>query len=195
MTEKDFDKKYFERFYFCRETRVAEPCHYSRLARFLVAYLDYINARFETVLDAGCGTGWLHGSLLAEMPTLVVEAFDISAYLCRKYGWSCSSILDYENKKQFDLVICNDVLQYLNDADACEALERLANWSSSALYFSVLTIEDWEMNCDQKLTDGNVYLRSADWYREKLKLRFDNLGGGLYLRSDSSLVLYELERL
>ena len=56
-------------------------------------------------------------------------------------------------------------------------------------------IEDWEMNCDQKLTDGNVYLRSADWYREKLKLRFDNLGGGLYLRSDSDLGLYELERL
>ena len=195
MTEDNFDEKYFEKFYFRKETRVAERCHYDRLARFLLSYLDFIDAKPANVLDAGCGTGWLHRALLAEIPTLVIEVFDASAYLSRKYGWKCASILDYENRGEFDLVICNDVLQYLNDTDASTALERLSSWTSSSLYFSVLTTEDWKTNCDQNLTDGDVYLRSADWYKDKLGAKFKNLGGGLYVRTDSDLVVYELESL
>ena len=195
MVESDFDKNYFERFYFCEETRVAERCHYDRSARFLISYLDFINARPETVLDAGCGTGWIHRGLLAEIPTLTIKAFDVSTYVSSKYGWDNASILDYQNRDKFDLVICNDVLQYLNDTDAGVALERLASWTCSVLYFSVLTTEDWERNCDRKLTDGSVYLRPANWYRKKLRTRFRNLGGGLYVRADCELVIYELESL
>ena len=85
---------------------------------------------------------------------------------------------------QYDLVICYDVLQYLNAAETRRALANLARVSRGLLYFGVLTREDWEENCDQSRTDPAVSLRGGAWYRRELSKQFRHLGAGFWLRRD-----------
>jgi hypothetical protein len=56
-----------------------------------------------------------------------------------------------------------------------------------------LTGRDWRENADQTRTDREVTLRSADWYRSRLKRNFRQVGAGLWLRKGSLLVTWELE--
>lgn len=193
MTASQFDEAYFRRYYHDPRTRVADPAYFDRLARFIGAYLALLDCEVREVLDAGCGAGLLHRGLRAAFPGADIEAFDVSAYACEQHGWVRSSIEDYESSRRFDLVICNDVLQYLKRPNAERALDRLGELTRSALYFGVLTREDWEHNCDQSLTDADAYLRSGRWYHRRLTREFHALGGGLYLRRDSGVSLFELE--
>jgi hypothetical protein len=59
----------------------------------------------------------------------------------------------------------------------------------------VLTVEDWERNCDRSVTDGRCYLRPAAWYAERLHSRFTNCGGGLYLSRHYEHYVYALDRI
>ena len=104
-------------------------------------------------------------------------------------------MVDFKARAGFDLVICTDVLQYLPNADASAAIDNLAKLCRSAMYFNLLTREDWEENCDRERTNGDVYLRSSDWYRRRLRRHFVQVGGGLFVSPRSPTVLWELEKL
>jgi hypothetical protein len=95
---------------------------------------------------------------------------------------------------QSDLVVCYDVLQYLDDRDAARALLNLHRLTRAALYVSALTREDWRENCDRQRSDGNVHLRSGQWYRRRLKRNFNHLGCGVWLRKDLTALQWDLER-
>ncbi len=194
MQERDFDAQYYRRFYLDRETRVAEPEFYDRLAAFMAGYAGLLGLRVRSILDLGCGIGSLRKPLLRRFPRATYLGVETSAYACEKFGWELASIVDYRSDP-VDLVICHDVLQYLPKGDAKSALARFAELTRGALYFSVLTTEDWEENCDQSRTDADVYLRSAQWYRRRLQPFFRNLGGGMYLSRDNETALYALEHL
>jgi len=72
----------------------------------------------------------------------------------------------------FDLTICYDVLQYLDDRTAARAIVNLGKLTRGVLYLSALTARDWRDNCDRTRTDRNVHLRSADWYGRRLRRYF-----------------------
>ena len=91
-------------------------------------------------------------------------------------------------------MICYDVLQYLDDRDAARAIANLAKLTRAAIYVSALTREDWRENCDRSLTDGSVHLRPGDWYRRRLRRRFNYLGFGVWLRKDVTAILWDMER-
>ena len=120
---------------------------------------------------------------------------ETSNFLCARYGWIRGSVIDFKARAPFDLVICNDVLQYLSGQDATAAIDNLAKLTRGALYFNTLTREDWEENCDQSTTHGNVYIRSADWYRRRLRRHFINVGGCLFVIRKSPAVVWELGKL
>ncbi len=86
------------------------------------------------------------------------------------------------------------MLQYLDDADAERAIDNLAHLADGALYFAALTRGDWEQNCDRARTDARGYLRTAGWYRKRLRPHFVNAGGGLFVHKKAPLVTFELER-
>ena len=142
-----------------RKPALQTRAYFDRLARFLGAYLAFLDCRIKHILDAGCGPGFLHRGLRRAFPGAHIDAIDISEYVCSKFGWQCSSIEDYDAKRRYDLVICHDVMQYLDRPRAMRALEKLGKLTRGALYFSVLTREDWDSNCDQGLTDGATYRR------------------------------------
>ena len=190
-----FDETYYQRFYKDRRTRVADRKSCERLAGFVFAYLDYLQLPVERVLDLGCGTGLWRREVLQRYPDALYVGVEKSAYACRKYGWEQGSVVDYRAREDFDLVICQGVLQYLEDDEAEAALENLPRLAKSTLNLEVLTAEDWTRNCNQEKTDGQVHLRSVTWYRKRLRRRFRNCGGGLFVAKGSPAVLYELERL
>ena len=188
-----FDANYYRRYYQDRRTRVADPEYYRRLARFIASYSALLDISIVRIADLGCGTGALQNPLLAEFKRASYVGVEQSAYACQKFGWKQSCASEFTAELGFDLVVCHDVMQYLDDKRAAKALTNFRLLTDKLVYFSVLTEEDWRRNVDQDLTDGEVYLRPANWYRRRLKPSFTNLGGGLYLAAGNDAVVYALE--
>lgn len=190
----NFDAAYYERFYRDPRTRVAEPSDIEIQARFLCGYLDHLGINVRWILDLGCGLGQLRDPLIARFPGARYTGVEVSEYLCAEYDWVHDSVATYRARRRFDLVICQDVLQYLDDTEAEQALENLARHCRGALFFGALTREDWEENCDQARTDRNGYLREGVWYRRRLAPAFVCAGGGVFVARRAGIVMFELDR-
>ncbi|MBX3703655.1 MAG: class I SAM-dependent methyltransferase [Steroidobacteraceae bacterium] len=189
-----FDARFYQRYYVDPTTRVASRDDAIRLGRFVCAYTAYLGFTVRRVLDAGCGLGHMRRPVREYFPQARYVGLETSEYLCRRHGWTRGSIADYAPKQPFDLVLCHDVLQYLEDREAVRALANLARLSRGALYFSVLTQEDWRRNADRARTDSGVRLRPAAWYKSRLARHFRPLGGGMLVRRGFQPLLWELER-
>ena len=189
-----FDADFYQRYYVDPRTRVASRVDAVKLGRFVCAYTAYLGFTVRCVLDAGCGLGHLRQPVREMFPRARYLGLESSEYLCRRYGWIRGNIADYRPRRPFDLVFCHDVLQYLPDREASRALVNLARVCGGALYFSVLTLEDWRRNADRARTDSGVQLRPAAWYKSRLSRRFRPLGGGLLVRRGYDPLLWELER-
>ncbi|MDX1512280.1 MAG: class I SAM-dependent methyltransferase [Gammaproteobacteria bacterium] len=193
VDENQFDEAYYRRFYEDPRTRVAAPEESRTLADFVCAYLKYMDLAVRRVLDMGCGMGTWKKEIRRHFPRASYTGVEYSGYLCNRFGWEQSSVDEFESDRPFDLVICQDVLQYLPDRRAASAIDNLASLCRGALYFAVLTKKDWRENCDQALTDGEGFLRTGLWYRKRLKKHFVDAGGGVFVKRDAGVVLYELE--
>ena len=189
-----FDAAYYERFYLDPRTRVAGPDEVEVQARFLCSYLDYLKINVRSILDLGCGLGRLREPLLGRYARARYTGVEVSEHLCGELGWVHGSAATFRARRRYDLVICQDVLQYLDDAEAELALDNLARHCRGALYFGALTREDWEENCDQARTDGNGYLREGGWYRSRLARAFTCAGGGVFVARRAGIVMFELDR-
>ena len=188
-----FGAQFFKRFYFDPATRVTSAAEMRDRAALILAALRHARIPVRRILDAGCGVGLLHRAFAKVAPRISYTGLERSEYLCKRYGWKRGSLADFVARAPFDLVVCYDVLQYLNDEDAVRALANLSRLSRAALYFSALTREDWRANCDRRRTDCSVHLRTGAWYTERLRRHFRYLGFGLWIRRNVTALLWELE--
>lgn len=189
-----FDAEYYRRFYEDGRTAVSAQFEFHARARFIAAYTVYAGLPVRRILDAGCGMGQLRAPLLGALPRASYTGLEVSAYLARRFGWEHGPITTYKSAKPFDLVVCYDVLQYLDAGEATRAIANLAKLCRGVLYFSALTTEDWHDNCDQSRTDADVHLRSGDWYRERLTRHFIQAGAGMWIKRGAPLVVWEMEK-
>ena len=189
-----FDAAYFRRYYFNVSTRVTTPAEMRGRAQLIAAILRHAGIPVRSILDAGCGVGLLRKPFASAMPRARYSGLETSEYLCARYRWTRGSVVDFAPRSASDLVVCYDVLQYLDDGDAVLAIGNLAKLTRAALYISALTREDWRANCDRSRTDRFVHLRSGTWYRRRLQRRFNYLGFGVWLRKDAAAILWEMER-
>jgi hypothetical protein len=171
-----FNSAYFRKYYRSTSTRVTTAAEMRSRARLIAAILGHARIPVRSTLDAR------------------YTGLETSEYLCAQYPWIKGSVVDYAPRSQSDLVVCYDVLQYLDDRDAGRAIANLAKLTRAAIYLSALTREDWRENCDRTRTDGAVHLRPGDWYRRRLRRRFNYLGFGVWLRKDVTAILWDLER-
>jgi len=188
-----FDADYYRRFYGNAATRSVTPAEVRRQMAFLTAYLRHLRLPVRRILDLGCGLGLMRAPLEEAFPRGRYTGVEWSLYLCEQLGWTHGSVVDFSASRPFDLVVCHDVLQYLDDAQAARAVENLAHLCRGALYLGVLSREDWERNCDRERTDEQVVLRPAAWYRRRLARHFVNAGGGVFLSRNAPVVLWSLE--
>jgi SAM-dependent methyltransferase len=189
-----FDSAYFRKYYFNAATRVTSAAEMRGRAQLIAAILRHAGIPVRSVLDAGCGIGLLRKAFAAAIPRARYTGLEASEYLCARYKWAHGSVTDFAPRSPSDLVVCYDVLQYLDDVGASRAIVNFAKLSRAALYVSALTREDWRRNCDRARTDRAVHLRSGDWYRRRLQKRFNYLGFGVWLRKDVTAILWDLER-
>jgi hypothetical protein len=189
-----FDSSYFRKYYFDSATRVTTAAEMRGRARLIAAILHHASIPVRSILDAGCGIGLLRKAFAHVLPRARYVGLEASEYLCARYQWKKGSVTDFAPRSPSDLVVCYDVLQYLDDRDAARAIANLAKLTTAALYVSALTQEDWRANCDCKLTDRSVHLRPGDWYRRRLRRRFNYLGFGVWLRKSATAILWDMER-
>jgi SAM-dependent methyltransferase len=188
-----FGREYYRRYYFDSRTAVVTSAEMRARARLIAALTTHAGITVRRILEAGCGTGMLRAALMPLLPRARYVALESSEYLCRRYGWTSGRIESYQANSPFDLVICYDVLQYLEDAAAARALCNLGRLCRGVLYFSALTRFDYRHNCDRSRTDADVRLRSARWYRVRLQRSFKEAGFGFWQRRGAAFTLWELE--
>jgi SAM-dependent methyltransferase len=188
-----FDRAYYRRYYFDPRTAVANRREMGARARLIAALTVHAGLPVGRILEAGCGTGMLRSALKRLLPRAQYTGLETSPYLCERYGWEHGRIEQYRAGKPFDLVICYDVLQYLDDRAAARALGNFGRLCRGVLYFSALTRFDLKHNADPKRTDADVHLRSAHWYRMRLRRQFKEVGLGFWVRRGAPLTLWELE--
>ena len=190
----NFDKAYYDRYYRNPRTRAVSPAAAKRQAAFIAAYLRYLELAPQSILDVGCGTGTTLNALRREFPRARTHGLEVSEYLCERYGWELGSIADYQSTRTFDLVVCNDVLPYLDEQSCSQALRRITGLCGKAAFLGILTTEDQAL-CDPQRTDPQQWSRAAKWYRQRLGRSFVNIGGGMYLKKPVSAVVWQLDAL
>jgi 2-polyprenyl-3-methyl-5-hydroxy-6-metoxy-1,4-benzoquinol methylase len=188
-----FDQAYYQRYYYDARTAVTTRREMEVRARLIAALTEHVGISPRRILDAGAGVGMLRGSLRRLLPKAEYVCLETSPYLCQRYGWEQGQIEDYRPAAPFDLVICYDVLQYLDAGTASRALANFGRLCTGVLYFSALTKMDWEWNCDPDRTDSEVHLRSGEWYRRRLHRNFREVGAGFWLRRGAHAFTWELE--
>ena len=189
-----FDAAYYQRFYFDKKTRVVDPEHVKRLGAFVCSYLQYLRVPMRRVVDVGCGIGLWREVIQRHYPHAQFQGVEYSDYLCERFGWERGSVVDYQARAPFDLVICQGVLPYLNPADLKRALNNLGRLSCGALYVEAVAREDWENDTvDETLTDPRLHQHPAALYRRGLAEHFTELGGGLWLSRQAEVPLFALE--
>ena len=193
MAHNRFDPAFYQRFYANPRTRVTTQAEMERRAKAIAALVAYLEVPVKRILDAGCGLGWMRKPLLQAFPGAVYVGLEVSEHLCDRLGWINESVATYRPRSGFDLVICYDVLQYLDDRDARRALANLGRLCRGALHFHAPTEADWKANADLDVSDADIHLRDADWYRQRLGRGFLPLGFGMHVRRGVPLARWELE--
>ncbi len=188
-----FDRAYYQKFYGPHSQSVASKAEMSARAELIAAYTRHVGCRVDTLLDAGCGLGLMRDPLLRALPGATYVGLEYSEYLCNRFGWAHGSIADYRPREPFDLVVSYDVMQYLDDHNASRALANFAKLCRGVLFFGALTLRDWRITADRARTDPDVWMRTADWYRRRLRRHFIEIGAGFWVRRHSGLVIWELE--
>ena len=93
----------------------------------------------------------------------------------------------------FDLVVCYDVLQYLDDRTAARAIANLGRLTRGVLYLSALTARDWRENCDRTRTDRDVSPARRRVVRHAAATHFRPSGVGFWIRRGAPLTTWEME--
>jgi len=187
-----FDRDYYRRFYLDPRTAVISRAEMRERAGLIAAYARHIGLPVRSILDAGCGIGLLRAPLQRAFPRAAWTGLEYSQYLCKRYGWTQGSLATFR-AEPFDLVVCYDVLQYLDDRTAARAIASLGRLTRGLLYISALTVRDWRENCDRTRTDPDVHLREAAWYGQRLRRWFRPSGVGFWIRRGAPLTAWEME--
>ena len=147
----------------------------------------------RSVLDIGAGVGYWSDWYRKNFSSTKVVSVDVSEHACKKYGHQLRDISTWTPSRKFDLVVCQSVLQYLDDRAARAAIKNLAKATKHVLFFEVPTTRDLRHNVDRTVTDLEIYARTGTWYINELSKKFKQAGAGIWIAKSSTIVLYELE--
>lgn len=188
-----FDAAYYARYYHGRG-RVSSPREVAQLARAACCLAAYHRLSLERILDVGAGPGLWRDWFRRHLPDARYRSVDVSRHACARYGHERKDISRWRGRERFDLVICQGVLQYLDD-EACErAIDNLGAMCRGLLFLEALTRRDLAEVVDRTASDVDVHLRTGAWYRARLAAAgFRQLGAGLWVSRRSGLPLFELE--
>jgi SAM-dependent methyltransferase len=186
-----FDAAYYRRYYGGPD-RVHGAREVAHLAAGVAGLASWLGVDLRAVLDVGAGTGLWRRWFRRHRPRVRYRSVDVSEHACRVYGHERRDISRWRVARAFDLVVCQSVLQYLDDRDAARAVDNLGRMCRGLLYLETVTREDTP-SLDLERTDTNIHVRPAAWYRARLARHFVQIGAGLWAAKGARLPLYALE--
>jgi len=192
VSPERFDAAYYRRFYGRRP--VHDRRTIAQLAAGVMGMARWWRIPIRSVLDVGAGKGYWRNQLAVTHPHVRYHGIDVSEYACRTYGHEHADLATWRPRRSYDLVVCQSVLQYLDDRHADTAIATLADACRGLLFVVVPTVDDRDHAIDPSGTDLDVHWRPGAWYRHRFDRRFTELGGGFWLSDASDTVMFELER-
>lgn len=193
---KTYDRAYFKRYYHDRRTRVHSHAEVRRKVTMAVSLAEYfLRRQVRTVLDIGCGeAAWL-GHLRALRPRVAYSGLDSSDYVIERFGQARNirratfGELPSLGLLAYDLVVCSDVLHYVDDAEIRTGIAEIARICEGMAYVEVLTSED------EVVGDLDAFqFRPAAWYRNAFrKVGMTQVGPYCWLSPGLDEVAAELE--
>lgn len=170
---RNYDRRYFDKWYRNPRFRVKSPGELARQVAFVVSAAEHILGRaVRTVLDVGCGEGnWL-APLRRVRPRVRYTGVDASEYVVSRYGvrrgirlGTIDSLDELRLRKQYDLILCVGMLNYLTPAQLAAGLANLYERAEGLVYLELFTSSDTGVFGDTMGTR----MRSASWYRTRIR--------------------------
>ena len=187
-----FDEESYRRHYTGR-SRVHSAQEIARLALGVTGLAAWLGVTLERVLDVGAGPGLWRDWFRRHRPAVKYRSTDVSPYACARFHHERRDLSRWRSRERHDLIVCQGVLQYLDDAAAARALENLGAMCRGLLYLEAITARDLAEVVDRDTTDLAIHGRSGAWYRRRLAEDFVQVGAGLWAARRAGLPLYELE--
>jgi len=160
---KRYDREYFDRWYRGPQ-RITSDTDVQRKVAMAVSVAEYFLRRsLLNVIDVGCGEAAWRRHLKAIRPRASYRGIDPSPYVAQNFRVRQARFGDLPTlriKERFDLVVCADVLHYLDEKEIRRGLRALVPLARGVLFFEVLTRED-----DIVGDVEGLIRRPAKWYR------------------------------
>jgi len=170
---RHYDQRYFDKWYRNPRYRVKSPQELARQVALVVGTTEYILGRtLQTVLDVGCGeANWL-APLRRLRPRIQYTGVDSSEYVVSRFGASrnirlgtIDSLDCMRLRKEYDLILCVGMLNYLDPAQLRTGLAHLYELANGVVYLELFTSADRGVFGDTRGT----HLRSPSWYRARIR--------------------------
>jgi SAM-dependent methyltransferase len=145
---KHYDEGYFDRWY--RREGFGSKARLERKMRYALNSAEYLLERpVRRVLDIGCGEAPWRAALLRARPRLRYTGIDPSEYAVARYGTSrnirrggFADAGDQRDDGPFDLIVCADVVLYVDDGDLKRGLRAIGEMLHGVAYIEVFTAND-----------------------------------------------------
>jgi SAM-dependent methyltransferase len=147
---KAYDQSYFHRWYRDPGDRVSTRDSLARKVRMAVCVTEFlIGRRVTSVLDIGCGEApWLP-VLQRLRPGVRYAGVDSSDYVIERFGDSrnirhgtLGSLASVKGLRASDLIVCADVLQYVDTREVERGLRTIRRLTNGVAYIEAFTTED-----------------------------------------------------
>ena len=147
---KIYDRDYFERWYRDPRDRVTTRDALQRKVRLALSLAEFVLGRqIRTVLDVGCGEAPWHPVLKRLRPRVKYTGIDSSEYVLARFGrarnirrGTFGELGALRLPRGFDLVVCADVLQYVDTRDVERGLRAIRRVLGGVAYIEAFATED-----------------------------------------------------
>jgi len=164
---KTYDHAYFDKWYRHPRHAVGSQNELKRKVALAVAVTEYYLGRpLRNVLDVGCGEAAWREPLRALRPSVAYRGLDASEYVVSRYGQSrgiglarFGDLAELRFDARFDLVVCSDVLHYLQPSEIRAGLAGIVDMLEGVAFLEVFTRRD-HVSGDR---DGYI-ARAPAWY-------------------------------
>jgi SAM-dependent methyltransferase len=165
---KSYDRAYFERWYRDPTDRVSTRDSLERKARMAIAVSEFlIGRRVETIVDVGCGEAPWFPVIRRLRPDASYIGIDSSEYVLQRFGaarnirrGSLGDLGKMKIRRDVDLIVCADVLQYVDTPELERGLRAIRRLLGGVAYIEAFTTED-QMEGDR----AGWHERTAAQYR------------------------------
>jgi predicted TPR repeat methyltransferase len=180
---KRYDKHYFDTWY--RQRGIGDNARFARKVAMAVTTAEYFLERpLRTVLDVGCGEGVWRAPLLKLRPKAKYLGFDSSEYAVRRFGarrnLHHASFGDFAMLRPCppaDLLVCSDVMHYLDTRELDRGLPGLAELCGGVAFLETFAREDGAEGDEHDFRN-----RPAKFYRQRFeRAGFRQIGSHLWL--------------